>query len=81
MLLICKITRGGVDYNSGPYTVTFSAGQIGIPFDVSIIDDKMLEGNEIFNLAIDALLLPNRVIVASPHETTVTIVDNDGKYT
>ena len=78
MLLTSDITGGGIDYNSGPYAVKFSAGQTSVPFDIFIIDDDILEGNEIFNLTIKDTLLPNRVIVASPHKATVTIVDNDG---
>jgi len=75
----CDITGRSIDYDSGPYTVTFLAGQTSVLFNISIIDDSILEGNEIFDLTIDASLLPSRVIVVSPHKATVTIVDNDGK--
>jgi len=71
----------GVDYDSGPYTVTVPAGQTSVLFNVFIIDDSILEKNEMFSLNIDTVSLPKRVIVDIPHETTViTIVDNDGKY-
>jgi len=79
LLLTCDITGGGIDYDSGPYTVTFAAGQTSVPFDVFIIDDNILEGNEIFNLDIDSDTLSNHVVVGSSH-AVVTIVDNDGIY-
>ena len=73
------VTGGGVDYESGPYTVIFPAGETSIPFNVPIIDDNLLNENKIFNLTINSSSLPSRVIVTDPHQTTITIVDNDGK--
>ena len=68
-----------MDYTSGPYTVTFPAGQTTATFDVPINDDNILEGNEDFILNIDGTSLPNGVTAGSPDEATVTIVDNDRK--
>ena len=68
-----------MDYTSGPYTVTFPAGQTTATFDVPMIDDDILEGNENFMLTIDETSLPDRVTRGSPGEATVTIVDDDGK--
>jgi len=68
-----------VDYNSGPYPVTFPAGVTSVTFDIPINDDSILEDNENFMLTIDQPSLPEGVIVDEPDETTVTIVDNDGK--
>ena len=75
------MTGGGVDYESGPYTVIFPAGEISVLFDVPIIDDHVLEENEMFNIIINSSSLPSRVNVINPYEATVIIVDNDGKYT
>ena len=69
-----------IDYDSGPYTVQFNAGDTRVSFNVSVNDDNVLEGNETFNLKINASSLPNGVTVDDPGQTTVTIVDNDGKY-
>ena len=69
----------GMDYNSGPFTVKFSAGMTRVPFNVSIHEDNILEGNETFNLIIDPSSLPSKVNVANG-QATVTIVDNDGMY-
>jgi len=68
-----------VDYNSGPYSVTFPAGMTSVTFDVPINDDNILEGNENFMLTIDQPSLPTGVNRGDPSEATVTIVDNDGK--
>ena len=70
---------GGVDYNSGPYTVQFNVGVTSIPFIVSINNDDILETNEIFNLNINASSLHSKVTVGDRGQTTVTIVANDGK--
>jgi len=70
---------GGVDYDSGPYTVTFSSGQTRAPFVVPINDDNILEGDENFTVAIVGNALPDVVTRGSPASTTVIIVDDDGK--
>ena len=72
-----NITGGGVDYDSGPYTVTFPAGHTRASFDVSINDDDIFESNENFTLVIMKNSLPNGVIRDGP--ATVTIVDDDGE--
>jgi len=74
-----NITGGGVDYDSGPYTVTFTAGVTSVPFDVPINDDNILENTEMFTLDINPSTLPNRVTVGNPGEATVTIMDTDSK--
>ena len=71
---------GGVDYNSGPYSVQFNAGVTRVSFNVSIKNDNIMEGNESFTLSINPLLLPSSVTIADHNQTTVTILANDGKY-
>ena len=79
-----NVTGGGVDYNSGPYSVTFPTGDTIVPFkvpitfDVPINDDNILENTEMFTLTIDPSL-PSRVTVGNPDRSTVTILDNDGE--
>ena len=73
------VTGGGVDYDSGPYTVTFSAGQTSVPFDVPINNDNICEGNEVFDVTIDPSSTPSFVTVGSPDQATVTIVDDECK--
>ena len=81
MLQVYCVTGGGVDYESGPYTVIFPAGENIVPFDVPIIDDDVLEKIEAFNLIINSSSLPSHVAAITPYQATVIIVDNDGKYT
>ena len=71
---------GGVDYNSGPYTVQFDVGLTRVSFDVSINNDDILEMNETFGLSIDELSLPNRVTTSAPNQATVIVLANDSKY-
>ena len=70
---------GGVDYNSGPYDVTFTAGVTNVTFDIPIINDIIHEGNESFTLTIVRSSLPSRVSHGSLNMATVTIVDTTGE--
>ena len=79
MVWVTCVTGGGVDYVSGPYTVTFPAGQTRATFNVPITDDNISEGNENFILTINSSSLPTGVTVGDPGQATVTIVDDDGK--
>ena len=74
-----NITGGGVDYDSGPYTVIFPAGVINVSFDVPIIDDNMVENNETFDLTIVSSS-SNKVTLGSSVHATLTIFDNDCKH-
>ena len=74
-----NVTGGGVDYDSGPYTVTFTAGQTSVPFDVAIHDDNISENTEMFTLTIDSSTLPNRVTVGDPDQSVVNILDSDSE--
>ena len=74
-----NVTDGGVDYDSGIYTVTIPAGQTSVPFDVPINDDDTFEGNEDFDLTIIRTSLPDGVTRGDPFRATVTIVDDDRK--
>ena len=68
---------GGVDYNSGPYTVTFPIGSTNASFDIIINVDSVLEGDESFNVSIAAIV---NGYVGTPREATVTIIDTTSKY-
>ena len=47
-------------------------------FNVRINDDNIFEGNENFILTIETLSF--NIMVGDPWQTTVTIIDNDRKY-
>ena len=68
-----------MDYISGPYTVTFPAGQTTATFNISINDDDIGEGDESFTLTINETSLPTNVTCGIFGEATVTIVNDDSK--
>ena len=70
---------GGVNYSSGPYTVTFVAGTTNALFDVTISDDNVYRGNIYFNITINPSSLPNNVMVGDTGQARVIIVDDDSK--
>ena len=75
---INNVTGGGIDYSSGNYTVTFPAGHTNVVFNVSINNDAILEGSEIFNLTISPSFVPSGVIIDNPDQIIVTIMDDEG---
>ena len=70
-----------MDYTSGPYTVTFPAGQTNATFNIPINDDynRFEGGIEDFHINIISSLLPNGVVVGHPIIATVIIMDDDSK--
>ena len=82
MLTVIYLILGGIDYGFGPYTVKFPAEEGHVIFNISIIDDKILETNESFNLIIDQTsLLPvsGRVFAYSPYDRASVIIVEDDK--
>ena len=73
------VAAGGDDYDSGPYTITIPAGMTSAALDVEIVDDNVIERNETFYVAILTRSLPNGVVVGSPGQAQVTILNNNGK--
>ena len=61
-----------MDYNFEP-TVTFIAGVTIALFNISIIDDDVLEGIEYFRLSIDT----DDLLLGVFHSVLVTIIDDD----
>ena len=59
--------------------MTIPAGQISVPFDVTINDDNVFEENEEFLLTINQAFSLNDVIIGSPNLAVVNISDNDSK--
>ena len=67
-----------MDYSSGPYFVTIPAGETSATFNVTIINDNILENDEDFDLIIVPGSLPNGVTRGNPGRATVTITNDDG---
>ena len=77
-LIFTNITAtGGADYTPLTQVVLKADGQSRYSFDVPILDDTVIEGDETFTMAIDTAKLPAGVTAGSITEATVTIVDND----
>ena len=72
-----NVTGGGVDYDSGPYSVTFTAGQTSATINIPINDDNILENTENFAVTIVMGELPTDVTRGDPGSATVNIIDND----
>ena len=79
IIIISVVCKGKDDYNTGPFDVEFSAGMTLAPFNVTIARDNIFEGNETFYLLINQSALPSEVSVEDPGQTTVIIVDDNGK--
>ena len=69
----------GVDYDSGPYSVLIPAGQTTASLSISIINDAVLENEEQFKLSVNKSSLTSYVMLGILDETTVNIIDDDGK--
>ena len=67
----------GYDYEAGPYTVTFTAGQLYATLMVSTMDDNTTELTEYFSVVITSTDQSGAVEIG-PYDTAfITIEDND----
>ena len=67
----------GYDYTPGPYTVSFTAGQLYATLMVSTTDDNTTELSEYFKVVIASTDQPDRVVISSPNVSVITIEDNE----
>ena len=67
----------GSDYESGPYTVTFSAGEMSATLMVSTMDNGITELSEYFKVMITSTDQPGAVEIGPYDMALVTIEDND----
>ena len=70
------VVTGSVDYDSGPYNVTFPAGSTNASFDIMINDDGVLEYIEIFVVSINSII--NGHHISDPSIVGVAIIDTTG---
>ena len=68
-----------VDYQSGPYNVTFPTGITAVSLNVPITNDNILEEDEEFTVKINNASLPENFITNTSGIATVTIRNDDGK--
>ena len=64
---------------SGPYTVTFHAGEKTAILMVTTEDDSIPELTEDFKVMITSTSEPS-IVVGDPDTSYVTVLDNDGEY-
>ena len=74
-----------VDYKytsqiSDQITVIIPAGHASVPFDLTILDDIIIEDTESFELSIIDVSLPHNVSVGYIESATVNIIDNECEY-
>ena len=72
-------TTGGGDYIPGPYNITIPAGHTNVSFNISIIDNDVVEHDKIFHLAIAPKSLPYLLSRGNPGVAIVSIVNDDSK--
>ena len=62
--------------------MTFPVGMVNASFNITVINDTVLEDNETFNLIIIKASLPENIILGQFEITKVTIVNDggSGKY-
>ena len=65
------------DYDSGPYTVTFTAGQASTILMVPTIDDSTSELTEYFKVMATSTTQADLVEIGSPDSSHITIEDNE----
>ena len=73
------MTLGGVDYDTGPFVVVFPAGVTSALFNVTIIDDNILERDEEFYLNIMSPPTASKVTLGQNNQARINIINNDGK--
>ena len=68
-----------VDFDNGPFDVTFPANQASVSFNVSLNEDDEVEKDEAFLLEIRSPDLPFGVTQFQDLSCRVTIIDTTGK--
>ena len=65
------------DYITGPYDVSFTAGQQSATLILPTVDDSTTELSEYFMVAITSTDQPSVVEIGSPSTSLISIEDND----
>jgi len=69
---------GDEDYVTGPYNVTVVPGMIRRMFNISLVNNNILERREVFNITADSNSLPEQVFFSN-QQSQVLINDDDGE--
>ena len=77
MVISLSLSTAGYDYTPGPYTVTFTAGELYATLMVSTMDDNTTELSEYYKVMIMSTDQPGAVEIGPSDMALVTIEDND----
>ena len=77
MLFSAFHLTAGDDYETGPYTVTLTAGLMYATLMVSTVNDNTTELSEYFRVVITSTSQPGVTGIGSPNMAFITIEDND----
>ena len=72
-----SLSTAGYGYIPGPYTVTFTAGQMSATLMVSTMDENSTELLEYLVVVITSTDQPDAVEIISPNTAFITTLDND----
>ena len=70
-------STAGYDYEAGPYTVSFAAGQMYATLMIPTLDDNTTELSEYFKVVINSTDRPDLAEIGYPNMSLITIQDND----
>ena len=77
---VCDTLSPDNDYAMGLYNVTFPANVTTRLLDISVCDDEVFEPEESFSISIVSNSLPDNVMDGNLNQATITIVDDDCKF-
>ena len=79
LYMYCNTYIEGSDFYFVPLYISFLTGVMKVAFNVTIIEDTILEYNESFSVGVDPLTLPDKITIGISSHTTVTILNDDSK--
>ena len=68
------------DFDPGPFNITIQEGSTEVTFNFPIINDKIYENDESFQLYITNTGFPDDFSVKTPDFVTIEILEDDCKY-
>ena len=70
---------GGTDYIPGPDDITFYAGEIYATYNITIINDNILEYDEIFYLNLVSPPSNTKIMISDIAQTIIHILNDDSE--
>jgi len=76
----CIVTGSGVDFDSGPFNLTFATREVIESVNISLMCDKIVEQRENFDISLMLISNNPQVSMGSRDTSEVVIIDHTGKY-